>query len=161
VDLPDGDNVAFRIFEAMSCGSMVITRRMPSGQEELFTEGVHFVTFENEQDLLDKVQYYLTHDDERARIARDGHAEVLRHHTLDRRAAEMLELAVGDPRNGAPVRRMGGDEVKRLYAFVYERTGRIETLLKLAAREKQNKLAMAHLLGTALKSFCRRAIVGW
>ena len=39
---------------------------------EFFVPGEDFVYFESEQDLIDKIQYYLEHEDERKQIAYNG-----------------------------------------------------------------------------------------
>lgn len=41
-----------------------------NGQDELFEDGVHLATYRDEEELLDKVRYYLKHDDVHERIAR-------------------------------------------------------------------------------------------
>lgn len=40
---------------------------------EFFEDGKEFVMFRNKEDLLEKVRYYLAHDEERERIAKAGH----------------------------------------------------------------------------------------
>ena len=50
-----------RVFEAMSCGSMLVTDRLKpeAGLEELFKDKKHFVLYDNESDLVEKIGYYL------------------------------------------------------------------------------------------------------
>jgi spore maturation protein CgeB len=52
------------------------------------------VTFDGAGDLRDKAAYYLSHEDERRRIAEKARARVLREHTYEHRAREMA-AAVG------------------------------------------------------------------
>ena len=49
-------------------------------------------TYASEEELLEKCQYYLTHEDERKQIAENGYQKVKEFHTLEQRLAEMMEL---------------------------------------------------------------------
>src|SRR5207302_1696841 len=68
INLPLADDLNFRVFEALSCGALLLTRRIANGQELLFKEDVHYVAFGDEAELFAKVEYYLSHEAERARI---------------------------------------------------------------------------------------------
>jgi hypothetical protein len=110
----------FRFFEALSCGAMLLTRRVSNGQEELFQEGKHYVAFETDAELIERVEYYLQHDSERERIAAAGHREVLTRHSLEFRLVGLLSAALSTPTPVAPVRMMSESEADRLYAWLYE-----------------------------------------
>lgn len=60
-----------RPFEAMSCGSLLLEQKSPE-LAKLYTPGVDYVEWTDEVDLLEKVRYYLSHDDERTLIATYG-----------------------------------------------------------------------------------------
>ena len=47
------------------------------------------------EELDEKVAYYLSHEKQRAEIARNGYEEVRDHHTYPIRLAQMLQLAFG------------------------------------------------------------------
>ncbi|MFH2069953.1 MAG: glycosyltransferase [Elusimicrobiota bacterium] len=81
-----------RVFEALSCGSLLITDRLKleAGLEELFQDKKHLVLYDNGNDLLEKIDYYLKHETEREEIALTGHREVVLKHTYDHRAEEIL-----------------------------------------------------------------------
>jgi len=67
--------------------------------ENVFSDGEHLVWYRDEQELLDKIAYWLPRDDERARIAAEGHTEVMMHHQYSNRVARILYwLEVGLPR---------------------------------------------------------------
>ncbi|MEK6712337.1 MAG: glycosyltransferase, partial [Nitrospinota bacterium] len=85
VNIPMGDDLNIRFFEALSCGALLLTRRDANGQEELFQEGVHYAAYGSERELFEKVDHYLRHGEERERIAAAGRAEALRRHTLEHR----------------------------------------------------------------------------
>lgn len=159
VNLPVGDDLNTRFFEALSCGALLITRRTNNGQEELFKEGVHYVGFGDEQELFEKVAYYLQHDEERARIARAGCAEVQNLHTLKRRAQSLLDGIDGN--RSASVRGMSKEAAADVYAAIYEENGCVETLLREAASQRQAPMSRFRLLMRVMRSVVRRAVNGW
>ena len=75
----DGD---FRLFEALSSGALVFTDELHTPQPFPLVDGVHCVVYDNHDkaDLRRKLDYYLAHPREAARIAANGLAHVLRHH---------------------------------------------------------------------------------
>lgn len=87
------NDLNMRVFEAMSCGSLLITNRLPieSGLEDIFEDGKHLVLYDNEQDLLEKIDYYLHHDTEREDIAYKGHKEVISKHTYVHRVEQIFK----------------------------------------------------------------------
>jgi glycosyltransferase involved in cell wall biosynthesis len=151
--LPIADTITPRVFEAMAAGAMLLTGRRNNGIERLFDNGVHLVTFDGEQDLMDKAEYYLTHEEERARIAEAGHALVHRRHAWDVRlkavfdelragvsepAAESREpkaAVAGFSRPGAPARNMRPRDVEEIYQRHYKQRGAVGALVRAAARE--------------------------
>ena len=56
-----------------------------------FEIGNEVVVFSDAADLLDKIRYYLAHEDERRRIATLGHARCLREHTWDHRLQAIFD----------------------------------------------------------------------
>ena len=64
-------------------------------QEELlqyFEPNVDFVYYENYEDLVAKVEYYLKHEKERREIAQNGYQRVCEEHTIVHRIREMIEV---------------------------------------------------------------------
>lgn len=84
-----------RIFEALSCGSLLLTNRLgaETGLNELFQDRRHLVLYDRVEDLSGKIEYYLSHADERERIALEGHKEALSKHTYSHRADVILKTA--------------------------------------------------------------------
>lgn len=67
-DKPDGIIQAkCRIYEAMLSGAMLL-EQSNEAIKKWFEPMVHYVPFDGEQDLLDKINYYLHHPDERDKI---------------------------------------------------------------------------------------------
>lgn len=57
-----------------------------------FVPGEDLVYYESKEDLLQKVVYYLDHEEERKAIAKNGHDKVAARHTYRHRVREMLDL---------------------------------------------------------------------
>ncbi|MCS7062170.1 MAG: glycosyltransferase [Anaerolineae bacterium] len=80
-----------RAFELAACGVFQLLQRVPS-VNEFFEEGKEIVCFDTQEEMLDKIRYYLGHDDERQRIAQAARSRVLSSHTWQQRAQTMLRL---------------------------------------------------------------------
>jgi hypothetical protein len=120
VNIPLADDLNFRTFEAMSCGALLLTKRIANGQELLFEENKHYVAYADEQELLEKVGYYLAHPAERAAIAATGLAEIQSKHRLEQRIEDLLNVVGRQPGPAAPIRHMKSDQVDQEYAWLYE-----------------------------------------
>lgn len=83
----------FRVFEAMSAGALLITPRIANGMGRLFKSGRDLVFYETEDpgEVATLVRYYLAHDDERRRIARQGRERVVSEHSAYQRAQRIEE----------------------------------------------------------------------
>ena len=76
------NDINFRVFETMASGAMLITNEIiDNGLEDIFTDGEHLVTFKDEEDLIEKINYYLSHSRERNRIAKAGQKRVQKYYT--------------------------------------------------------------------------------
>ena len=49
------------------------------------------ITYENAEDLNEKIKYYLSHDEERRMIAEKGKEIVLKNHTFDNRVDTIID----------------------------------------------------------------------
>jgi hypothetical protein len=61
-----------RVIEATLSGALLFEQKNPE-TERWLKSGRHYVAFGDERDLLDKIKYYLEHEDERAALASAGH----------------------------------------------------------------------------------------
>ena len=66
------DTATFRVFEIPALGGFMMCQRSPL-MKELFREDSEAVYFSSPQELVDKCQFYLAHDDLRREIANKGH----------------------------------------------------------------------------------------
>lgn len=67
--------IPLRVLDIMACGGFVLTNWQPE-IAECFAEGVEIVTFGSLEECLDKVRYYLEHEEERRRIVAAGQEKV-------------------------------------------------------------------------------------
>ncbi len=81
-----------RVFEALSCGRLLLTDSIANGLEELFQNRRHLVVFHDEKELLKLVDYYLSKDDEREGIALCGSNLVTSQHTYDHRMKKVMNI---------------------------------------------------------------------
>ena len=87
------NDLNMRVFEALACGSLLITNDLSdNGQDELFIPGAHLVTYQNEQELVEKIRFYLSHPNEREYIAATGRQEALAKHTYRHRMETILTM---------------------------------------------------------------------
>jgi spore maturation protein CgeB len=78
-----------RIFEAMSMGCFVLTDHCDE-IAELFEIGQEVETFKGMEELKQKVEFYLQHDEERQQIANRGYQRFLKDYTWQTRSADLL-----------------------------------------------------------------------
>ena len=67
----NADTFTRRVFEIPACGAMMLSQRTEIMQS-LYVEDKEAVYFSSANELVDKARFYLTHDDERRRIAEAG-----------------------------------------------------------------------------------------
>lgn len=67
--------IPLRVLDIMACGGFVLTNRQPE-IAEYFADGQEIVTFRSLEECIDKITYYLEHDEERQAIAAAGQCRV-------------------------------------------------------------------------------------
>ena len=72
---------SLRIFDVLGCGGFLLSNY----QSEL-------PLFDSEADLLDKISYYLHHEDERREIAANGYQRIRQEYSYQARLALMLDV---------------------------------------------------------------------
>ena len=81
----------YRLFDLAGNGVMQIS---DGGEylESFFEIGKEIVAHENADDLIDKLQYYLDHDEERQTIALNGYCRAMQDHRIRHRLHQLVEL---------------------------------------------------------------------
>ena len=84
------DQIKGRNFEVPGCGGFTLTGRAEN-LEDYYQGGKEVVSFEDAEDLVKKVYYYLDHDEERAAIAQAGYERTMHEHTYVHRFNEIFD----------------------------------------------------------------------
>jgi hypothetical protein len=89
-----------RVFEILFSGALLM-ENANSETPQYFTPMVDYVVFDSKQDLVDKVRYYLEHDDERQQIAYSGYLKATTEYNHNvfwtKVMAKLKELNLIDP----------------------------------------------------------------
>jgi spore maturation protein CgeB len=91
IDVADGYANNMRLYESTGVGTLLLTdakRNLP----ELFDVGKEVVSYEGPDDLVEKIEYYLAHDDERREVAAAGQRRTLAEHTYAHRMGELVGI---------------------------------------------------------------------
>lgn len=90
-DRPIKTGLPLRIFDIMGAGGFLISNYQAEIPEH-FIPDEDIVLYDSIPDLLDKIDYYLTHDEERIQIAKNGHEKVKRYHTYEIKLLQMFKM---------------------------------------------------------------------
>lgn len=89
-----------RVLDIMEAGGFVLSTYCPE-TTELFEEDKEIVMFKSPEELIEKVGFYLSHEEERQRIAAAGHEKVLRCYTHDIKMKKFINwVEEGDEKRG-------------------------------------------------------------
>lgn len=83
--------IPLRCMDIMSYGGFLLTNYQADMLRH-FEPNVDFVYFESEADLLNKVDYYLSHEDERQTIAQSGYNTVKKYYTYENVFNEIFSI---------------------------------------------------------------------
>lgn len=87
------NDINMRIFEALSCGALLITNHIKgNGFDLLFKEGEHLITYKTPKDIFRLIDYFLKEEKERYEIAKQGKYILKREHTYSHRVKEVIEM---------------------------------------------------------------------
>ena len=81
-----------RVFEVPGCGGFLMTESAPR-IDRFYEPQKEIVVFDSIDDLTKKIRYFLSHPEQRDRIARAGYRKTRDLHTYDRRFAQLLQEA--------------------------------------------------------------------
>ena len=80
-----------RIWDVLASGGFLISNDQPEIYD-YFKPGYHLETYRDLDELTEKIQYYLEHEEERAKIAQNGYEEVLENHSVLQRVMSMIKV---------------------------------------------------------------------
>ena len=80
-----------RTFEALAAGAFQLTD-VREDLSKFYTSGREIETYTSQEDLLEKIEYYLIHEEERQQIATRGYERTLKEHTYAHRLDQMLAI---------------------------------------------------------------------
>ena len=89
---PAVGQIKARVFEVPGSGGFLLTETVPH-VERYFDNGQELATFAGTGDLIEKIRFWLDHEEERQRAADNGYARVRAEHTYDHRFAEIFRAA--------------------------------------------------------------------
>lgn len=81
-----------RAFDIMGAGGFLLTNYQADFLD-YFVPDEDYVYYTDENEILNKIDYFLSHEKERAEIARNGYEKVKAAHTYEHRAEYMLSVA--------------------------------------------------------------------
>jgi len=82
-DIADQHSVNMRLFEATGMGTLLLTDHSDN-ISNLFIPDLEIVTFRTPEEAIEKYTYYITHNEEREKIARAGQKKTLEHYNYTR-----------------------------------------------------------------------------
>ncbi len=88
---PIETGLSLRIWDVLGCGGFLLTNYQ-SELPDYFEIGRDLEAYESVEELEQKVQYYLTHEEERIEIAISGYEKVAKFHTYEQRIAMMIRI---------------------------------------------------------------------
>jgi len=80
-----------RVWDILGSGGFLMTN-FQAEIPDFFEEGKDLVCFDGEKDLTEKTLYYLSHETERAQIAKNGYEKVKKLHTYRHRIEEIIKI---------------------------------------------------------------------
>lgn len=80
-----------RVFEVPAAGGFMLTAKSDDDISEYYVPGKEIEVFESAPELMEKIKYYLSHEQERQAIAKAGFERTMRDHTYNKRFEEMFK----------------------------------------------------------------------
>lgn len=89
-DAKTKEMVKARHFEISACGGFQLSY-YTEGLERHFQLGSEIAIYESIDDMIDKIRYYLNHEDERKMIAKQGYLRTIKNHTMEKRLSDLFD----------------------------------------------------------------------
>jgi hypothetical protein len=89
------EDLNMRFFEVLASGALLVTQKIAAGVDDLFQDGVHFVSH-HLTDVSKILKYYLQNESLRAGIAARGRELCLSRHTYRHRCEELIKVTLSN-----------------------------------------------------------------
>ena len=89
---PIRTGMPLRMFDTMGAGGFLLTNYQAE-IPEYFEIGKDLEVYESQEDLLNKIAYYLEHEDERKEIAKNGQEKVKNEHSYKLKIQKIMKQA--------------------------------------------------------------------
>lgn len=87
--------IPFPVLDILACGGFCLTNYQPE-IAEFFEDGTEIVMYTGMEDMANKVEYYLQHEEERAAVAKAGSKKVREFFDLKEKLVRMLAFVEGE-----------------------------------------------------------------
>lgn len=85
------NDINMRIFEAIGAGALLLTNEIEgNGMNDLLQIKKDYDTYTSTEDLLNKIDFYLSNEIKRSEVAESGYHRIIRNHKYSDRAKELL-----------------------------------------------------------------------
>ena len=85
------DQVKGRNFEIPGSGGFLLTSNADN-LSDYYRDGKEIIIYKNNDEMIEKIKYYLEHDKEREAVARAGHKRTLQEHTYEKRFNDIFKI---------------------------------------------------------------------
>lgn len=85
------NDINMRFFEGIACGRLLISDYLPE-QDEFASDGIHYASYKNTEELIERVKFYLKNDDQREKIAKLGMDHIHKEHNYKNRINQIICL---------------------------------------------------------------------
>jgi spore maturation protein CgeB len=87
------DQVKGRDFEVPGCRGFIITKRS-NELSSYYKPGFEVETYDDQDELIEKVRHYLAADKEREQVAVRGYERTIREHTMESRISAIFQTVI-------------------------------------------------------------------
>ena len=89
----------YRLYEAIAGGALVFSDAMGMPIQNPFVDQYHLMLYGllNDRNLIQKLRYFLTHEDDRLALAQNGYDHAFAHHRPQDRIQEAIEALFEQP----------------------------------------------------------------
>ena len=82
--------LAQRIWDVLGCRGFLLTNYQPE-LEDYFEIGKDLEVYRSTDEMIEKIEYYLSHEEERCKIADNGYQKVAAYHSTLNRVIDIIK----------------------------------------------------------------------